>query len=60
MHSRTNSTLLPLCLILAGALLALDRFAIIQIAHAWKFWPVILIVAGMKELYLWAVTENRR
>ncbi len=50
----------PLCLILAGILLALDRFGIIQVGHLWSLWPVILIASGMEKLYLWTITQDRR
>lgn len=59
-----GSVAVPLCLILAGILLALDRFGIIQINNLWNLWPVILIAAGMEKLYLWSITQgttqNRR
>lgn len=53
------SIAVPLCLILAGILLALDRFGIIQVNNFWNLWPVILIAAGMEKLYLWTITPNR-
>ena len=56
----SDSVAVPLCLILAGALLALDRFGIIQVSHIWSLWPVILIAAGMEKLYLWTITQDRR
>ncbi len=58
MRIRPNSVAVPLCLILAGVLLALDRFDIIQVNHIWKLWPVILIAAGMEKLYLWSITQG--
>jgi len=54
----SGSVALPLCLILAGALLAMDRFGIIQVSHIWNLWPVALIAAGMEKLYLWAITPG--
>ena len=49
---------LPLMLILAGALLVLSRLDIIQIARYWDLWPVVLIAAGLEELYLWATSGD--
>ncbi len=60
MKNDSGSVAVPLCLILAGALLALDRFGIIQVSQIWKLWPVILIAAGMEKLYLWTITQDRR
>lgn len=56
----SGSVALPLCLILAGVLLAMDRFGIIQVSHLWNLWPVTLIAAGMEKLYLWTITQDRR
>ena len=56
----SGSVAFPLCLILAGILLAMDRFGIIQVSHLWNLWPVILIAAGMEKLYLWTVTPGER
>ena len=56
----SGSVAVPLCLILAGILLAMDRAGIIQVNHIWNLWPVILIAAGMEKLYLWTITPNRR
>ena len=56
----SGSVAVPLCLILAGFLLAMDRFGIIQINHIWSLWPVTLIAAGMEKLYLWTITQDRR
>jgi hypothetical protein len=39
----------PLMLIVAGALLMITRLDIIQ-----SLWPVTLIAAGLEQLYLWA------
>jgi hypothetical protein len=60
MKLNPGSIAAPLCLILAGTLLALDRFDIIQVNHIWKLWPVILIAAGMEKLYLWSTTHDPR
>jgi hypothetical protein len=60
MRSYSGSVAIPLCLILGGVLLALDRFGIIQISHIWSLWPVTLIAAGMEKLYLWTTTQDRR
>lgn len=51
---------LPLILILGGALLAMSRFDIIQIARYRDLWPVALIAAGLEELYLWATSGDDR
>jgi hypothetical protein len=45
-------------LILAGALLVMSRFDIIQVARYWDLWPVALIAAGLEELYLWATSHR--
>jgi hypothetical protein len=47
-------------LILAGALLVMGRFDIIQIAQYRDMWPVALIAAGLEELYLWAISGDDR
>jgi Domain of unknown function (DUF5668) len=46
--------ILPLALVLAGTVLAMSRFDIIQVARYWDLWPVLLIAAGLEELFLWA------
>lgn len=51
---------IPLMLILAGALLVMGRFDIIQIAQYRDLWPVALIAAGLEELYLWAISGDDR
>ena len=56
----SGSVAVPLCLILAGILIAMDRFGIIQVNHIWNLWPVMLIAAGMEKLYLWTITQDRR
>jgi len=56
----SGSVAVPLCLILAGILLAMDRFGIIQVNHIWNLWPVMLIATGMEKLYLWTITQDRR
>jgi hypothetical protein len=43
-------------LLLAGIALMMDRLDIIQIARFWDLWPVVLIAAGLEELYLWAAS----
>jgi hypothetical protein len=53
-----GSVALPLCLILAGVLLAMNYAGIIHVNHIWNLWPVILIAAGMEKLYLWAITRE--
>ena len=50
--------LVPLMLILAGTLLVMGRFDIIQVARFWDLWPVMLIAAGLEELYLWATSRD--
>jgi len=61
-HVRTGypSIAIPLCLILAGILLALDHFGIIHVSHIWNLWPITLIAAGMEKLYLWTTTPARK
>jgi hypothetical protein len=54
------SVAVPLCLILAGALLALDRFGILHVHNIWSLWPVVLIASGMEKLYLWTITPGPR
>lgn len=51
---------LPSILILAGALLLMSHFDIVQIARYSDLWPVILIGAGLEELYLWATAGGNR
>jgi hypothetical protein len=51
---------LPLILILAGALLVMSRFDMIQVARYWDLWPVTLIAAGLEELYRWATSGDDR
>jgi hypothetical protein len=60
MKLNPGSVAIPLCLILAGALLAMDRFDIIHVSHIWNLWPVMLIASGMEKLYLWTITQDRR
>jgi hypothetical protein len=60
MKLNPGSVAIPLCFILAGALLAMDRFGIIQINHIWNLWPIMLIASGMEKLYLWTITQDRR
>jgi hypothetical protein len=59
MKINPGSVAIPLCLILAGAILALNRFGLIHIHNLWSLWPVILIASGMEKLYLWTITPNR-
>jgi Domain of unknown function (DUF5668) len=49
---------IPLILILAGTLLVMGRFDIIQVTQYRDFWPVALIAAGLEELYLWAISRG--
>jgi hypothetical protein len=49
---------LPLILILAGTLMVMGRFDIIQVDRYWDLWPVALIAAGLEELYLWATSRR--
>lgn len=46
-------------MILAGVLMAMDRFGIIQVSHIWNLWPVMLIATGMEKLYLWTIRQDR-
>jgi hypothetical protein len=59
MRDYSGSVAFPLCLILAGVLIAMDRAGIIQVNHIWNLWPVMLIAAGMEKLYIWAITPGR-
>ena len=54
-----GSVAVPLCFILAGVLLAMNRFGIIQVNHIWNLWPVMLIASGMEKLYLWTISQDR-
>jgi len=45
---------LPLLLVLTGALTMMSRLDIIRFAHYANLWPVVLIAAGLEELYIWA------
>ena len=49
---------LPLILMLAGALLVMSRFEIVQVPRYLDLWPVALIAAGLEELYLWAISGD--
>ena len=51
---------LSLWLILAGALLLLSHNAVIHPAGIRNLWPLVLIAAGLEELYLWASTGERQ
>ena len=53
-------TVLPLILILTGALLMMTRFDIIQFVRYQNLWPVTLIAAGLEELYLWSSSGDDR
>ena len=44
----------PMMLILTGALLVMSRSDITQVAWYQNLWPVTLIAAGLEQLYLWA------
>jgi hypothetical protein len=50
----------PLILIFGGALLAMNRFDIVQIARYQDLWPVALIAAGIEEIYVWAKSGDDR
>jgi len=58
--SRPGHIILPLILILSGTVLAMSRFDIIHVARYWDLWPVLLIAAGLEELYLWATSGDDR
>jgi hypothetical protein len=47
----------PLMLILAGTLVMMSRFDIIQVTRYQDLWPVTLIAAGLEQLYLWATSR---
>lgn len=51
---------LPLMLILTGALLVMSQFDIISITRYQQLWPVTLIAAGLEQLYRWAFTGDDR
>jgi hypothetical protein len=55
---RPGHMILPLILILSGTVLAMSRFDIIHVARYWDLWPVLLIAAGLEELYLWATSGD--
>ena len=57
---RPGHMVLPLILILAGSVLAMSRLDIIHVARYWDLWPVLLIAAGLEELYLWANAGDDR
>ncbi len=59
MRTCSRTVAVPLCLILAGTLLSLDRFGIIAVNHIWNLWPVILIATGMEKLYVWTITDRK-
>ena len=50
----------PLCLVMAGTLLMMDRFAIIHITRLLSLWPGLLIAMGVEELYKWAQSKEGR
>jgi hypothetical protein len=56
--SQPGHMILPLILILAGTVLAMSRFDIIHVARYWDLWPMLLIAAGLEELYLWATSGD--
>ena len=57
---RPGHMILPLILILSGTVLAMSRLDIIHVARYWDLWPVLLIAAGLEELYLWATSGDDR
>ena len=59
-HTALPHVVLPLVLILAGAVLTMNRLDIIHVARYFDLWPVLLIAAGLEELYLWASTGDDR
>src|SRR5579871_5694792 len=42
--------LVGLCVVAIGVLLLLDNMGVYQIGNLWRFWPVILIVAGLGRM----------
>jgi hypothetical protein len=52
--------LLPLMIILTGALLVMGQFDIIHITRYQQLWPVTIIAAGLEELYRWATFGKDR
>lgn len=60
MHlTQSRQLVLPLLLVLTGALLLMDRFGMIRITHFAQLWPVVLIAVGVQELYNWTVSGRR-
>jgi hypothetical protein len=55
-----SQMILPLTIVLMGALLLMGRLDMIQLSRYQEFWPVTLIAAGMEELYLWARSGRNR
>jgi len=51
---------LPMCLILAGALLIMNRFEMLPMARVWSMWPFLLIAMGLERLYLWTSSDDRQ
>jgi hypothetical protein len=60
MQTCSQSVALPICLILAGIMLALNAFGVVHVHNIWNLWPIILIAAGMEKLYLWATKSHGR
>ena len=49
---------ISLVLLLAGVLLVMDRFDIIQVTQLWNLWPVMLIAVGLEQIFLWATSRD--
>jgi hypothetical protein len=39
-------------------LLVMDRLDIIQVTQLWNLWPVMLIAAGLEQIFLWATSRD--
>jgi hypothetical protein len=52
--------MIPVLLLLIGALSLMDRFGIIQAARPWSLWPVTLIATGLEEIYLWSTSKSAK
>jgi hypothetical protein len=46
----TSHVLIGLCIVAVGVLLLLDNMGLYQIGNVWRFWPVILIAAGIGRM----------
>jgi hypothetical protein len=56
----TSQMILPLTIVLLGALLLMGRLDMIQLSRYQEFWPVALIAAGLEELYMWTRSGHKQ